>query len=77
MWFEHLGFLDQIAVSVTGMKGMKSNVWSAETLLRGTRAVSQQPSGLLSLQQLNSDAALKNALNDSLSFINLSLPFST
>ena len=41
------------------MKGMKSNAWSAETLVRGARALDNQPSAWRA--SIESDKDLENA----------------
>ena len=40
------------------MKGMRSNVWSAETLTRGVGKSSQQPSKMLDPSPIGDDADL-------------------
>lgn len=39
------------------MKGMKSNCWSAETLVRGVRAVAGQPVELMANKNLDDQLA--------------------
>ena len=68
-WFKLLtASLPGVTLSAGIMKGMSSNRWSAETLLRGTAAVSLQPVGLLSKEQLEDDKQLLAALQATLSF---------
>ena len=47
------------------LKGMRSNVWSNSTLLRGVRAVDSQPANLLSSVKLEQDAEAVAALQES------------
>lgn len=49
---------------------LRSNIWSAETLWRGTAHVTQQPNALLALPVGASDEELRSALQDDTPVLN-------